>query len=179
MTNSSSLRETGTGPAGRFVGCAWRALPSPTIAIIGAIVWAGVMAGNAVFGIWLRHWETDTKILAIAGLFAVGGALGFPLGLFLARFASAGKRAETAFAAAFLGFSTATIGITAAIFALIYRSYYAAWHDEAFSLRWFLQFGFTTLGALGQFAVLGLRLYFPFGFVALLLVSLWFARKPR
>lgn len=146
---------------------------------MGAIVWGGIMAGNAALGVWLRHWETGSKILSVAGLFAAGGALGFPLGLFVARLASADKRRDTAFAAAFLGFSVATIGITAAIFALIYRSYYAAWHDETFSVRWFFQFGFTTLGAFGQFAVLGLRLYFPFGFVALILLSLWFARKPR
>ncbi|MGI6852925.1 hypothetical protein [Mesorhizobium sp. 1B3] len=176
-TDSPSLREANTGLVGRLSSHAWQALPPLTLAVVGAIVWAGIMAGNAALGVWLRHWETGSKILSIAGLFAAGGALGFPLGLF--RLASANKRPDTAFAAAFLGFSIATIGITAALFALIYRSYYAAWHDEIFSLRWFFQFGFTMLGALGQFAVLGLRLYFPFGFVALFLVSLWFARKPR
>jgi hypothetical protein len=30
-----------------------------------------------------------------------------------------------------------------------------------------------------QFAVIGLRLYFPFGVVALLAASAWFARRAR
>jgi hypothetical protein len=178
-TDSPFLWQARPGLVQRLASHARQALPSASTALMGAIAWAGVMAGNAAFGVWLRNWEAGSKILSVAGLFAAGGALGFPLGLFIARLAGTGKRPETAFAAALLGFSVATIGITAAIFALIYRSYYAAWHDDTFSVLWFFQFGFTTLGALGQFAVLGLRLYFPFGFVALLVLSLWFARKPR
>ena len=41
------------------------------------------------------------------------------------------------------------------------------------------QFVFTTRGALIQFAVLGVRLFFPLGFVALFVASLWFARSTR
>lgn len=137
------------------------------------------MSASAVFGVWLRGWETPSKIQSVALLFAIGGGLGFPIGLFLARFFSMGKRVETAFAAAFLGFSIATIAATATAYALIYRSYYAAWHAEPFSLTWAFQLAFTTIGAVAQFGVLGLRLYFPIGFAALLFASLWIARKPR
>ena len=44
---------------------------------------------------------------------------------------------------------------------------------------WFLQFTHTIAAALYQFAVLGLRLFFPFGFVALFVASFWFARRVR
>ena len=38
---------------------------------------------------------------------------------------------------------------------------------------------FTMLTALYQFVVLGIRLYFPLGFAALTLISIWFARQQR
>jgi len=180
LTVRSSFLQPGRhGLMRRLAVHAWRSMPPRGITLAGTIVWAAVMAANATLGVWLRDWETSSKIQSVAILFAIGGALGFPVGLFLARFFGMGKRPETAFAAAFLGFSIATIGITAAIYALIYRSYYAAWHAEAFTLTWFFQQAFTSLGALAQFAVLGLRLYFPLGFAALFIVSFWFARKPR
>ena len=83
------------------------------------------------------------------------------------------------FAAAFLAFTVATIGITAALYALQSRSYYAQWHEPAFTITWCFQLVFTLLATVYQFAVLGLRLYFPVGFVALLVLSGWFARSAR
>ncbi|CDX17454.1 hypothetical protein MPL3356_240031 [Mesorhizobium plurifarium] len=41
------------------------------------------------------------------------------------------------------------------------------------------EFVFTLLTALYQFVVLGVRLYFPLGFAALVGVSIWFARRRR
>ncbi len=38
---------------------------------------------------------------------------------------------------------------------------------------------FTLLTALYQFLALGVRLYFPAGFAALVGVSIWFARQRR
>lgn len=54
-----------------------------------------------------------------------------------------------------------TIGVTAGLFALEYRSFYANWHSPAFSKIWFFEQFFTLAGAIYQFAVLGLRLYLP------------------
>ena len=82
-----------------------------------------------------------------------------------------GNRPSVAFAAYFLGLSLATIGITAPLFAFDYRQYYSTWHEEAFTVTWMFQFVFTTAGALVQFAVLGVRLYFPLGFLALFVAS--------
>lgn len=156
-----------------------RAGPSLRTAVVGAVMWGAAMAAGAYANLLLGAWATPAKLQFVAVLFAVGGALAFPLGLFLARFLSEGRRAEASFAAALLCFAAATVAVTAALYALQYRSYYSAWHAEAFSVTWIFQLVFTTLAALYQFAVLGVRLFFPFGFVALFAAAFWFARRPR
>ncbi|MGO4841129.1 hypothetical protein AB4144_53635, partial [Rhizobiaceae sp. 2RAB30] len=102
-------------------GHACRALPPVGLSIGGAALWAAVMAGSATYGVWLRTWQTPYKVQAVALLFAVGGAVGFPVGLFLARFFGLGRPREAAFAAALIGFSVATVAATAFAYALVYR----------------------------------------------------------
>jgi len=137
------------------------------------------MGASALVNLWLDDWETPAKIRFVALLFAAGGALAFPVGLFAARLVSLERHWEVALAAAFVCLLAATITFTGGLFALQYRSYYAEWHEPAFSLTWALQFVFTMLTALYQFVVLGIRLYFPLGFIALALASVWFARRQR
>ena len=156
-----------------------RALPSPGEALIGAVGWALVMAVSAFLRLFCQRWQTPEKYVEVALLFGLGGALAFPAGLLAARLAACGRSRQAAFAAAFLGLALATFGFTAIAFALDYRQYYATWHAEAFSLRWAFEFFFTSVGAFVQFAVLGSRLFFPLGFVALFVAALWFARSPR
>jgi hypothetical protein len=155
------------------------ALPPAREVLPGAIVWAAVMAASAASGLWWRGWETADSIMRVAGIFALGGVLSFPLGLYAARLFGAGRGRERAFAAAFLGLAVMTIGVTALAFALLYRSYYSEWHADTFSRIWAFQLVFTTAAAVAQFAVLGIRLYFPLGFLALLVASFWFAARPR
>jgi hypothetical protein len=97
----------------------------------------------------------------------------------LARLVAPGGRPESAFAAAFVCLLVATLGFTGGLFALQYRAYYAEWHASAFTLAWAFQFVFTVLVALYQFVVLGIRLYFPLGFIALVIAGVWFARQQR
>jgi hypothetical protein len=164
---------------GRFFAHLRLSLPPLVTTVVGSACWAAVMAASASAAVWTRGWETPGKLAEVATLFAFGAAIAFPLGLILARFVSLGRSAEAAFAAAFLGFSLSTVGMTAVVFAFDYRQYYATWHDDTFTVTWAFQFAFTTAGALIQFAALGLRLFFPIGFIALLAASLWFARSPR
>jgi hypothetical protein len=154
-------------------------VPSVGTALAGAAPWGLAMGASAYANLLLGAWETPAKLQFVAALFAVGGALAFPLGLFLARLFSQGRRAEASFAAAFISFAVATIAMTAALYALQYRLYYSAWHAETFSVIWAFQLVFTALAALYQFAVLGVRLFFPLGFAALFAVAIWFARRPR
>ncbi|AZO76112.1 MAG: hypothetical protein E5V92_19075 [Mesorhizobium sp.] len=135
------------------------------------------MAASAFLNLY--HWETPGRIRFVVLLYALGGALAFPVGLTLARLASRGRHWETALAAAFICLLGATLAFTGGLFALQYRSYYAEWHAPAFTLTWAFEFVFTVLTALYQFVVLGVRLYFPLGFAALVATSIWFARQRR
>ena len=137
------------------------------------------MGASALVNLLLYDWETPDKIRTVSLLYACGGALAFPVGLFAARLVSQGRRREVAFAAAFVCLAATTVGLTSGLFALQYRSYYAEWHAPAFTVTWGFQLVFTTLVALYQFVVLGIRLYFPLGFVALFAASVWFARQQR
>ena len=156
-----------------------RSMPDPVEAFAGGAVWAVAMAASAFVAILMQDWETSANIQSVAVLFALGGALSFPLALFIARFLSLGRSSEAALAAAFFSFVAVTVSITGLIFAFDYRTYYSEWHADAGSIAWVFQLVFTTLAALYQFAVLGVRLLFPVGFVALFAVSLWFTRMPR
>ncbi|TIU13037.1 MAG: hypothetical protein E5W40_08905, partial [Mesorhizobium sp.] len=86
---------------------------------------------------------------------------------------------QVALAAAFVCLLATTISFTGGLFALHYRSYYAQWHEPALTIAWSIQFVHTVATAFYQFIVLGIRLYFPLGFIALALASIWFARQQR
>lgn len=156
-----------------------RAVPSTVAALLGALLWAVAMGASALTGLWLDNWETPEKIRFVVLLFAMGAAIAFPIGLFAARLISLDRQAEVAFAAAFVCLLGATLAFTGGLLALQYRSYYAEWHAEAFTVRWAFELVFTSLTALYQFVVLGIRLYFPLGFIALAIASVWFARQQR
>jgi len=149
------------------------------MASFGALMWGVMMGASALINLLLDDWETPGKIRFVTLLYAAGGALAFPVGLFLARLFSRDRHWEVALAAAFVSLLAATLAFTGALFALQYRSYYAEWHAPAFTLTWAFEFVFTMLTALYQFVVLGIRLYFPLGFIALTAASIWFARQRR
>ncbi len=156
-----------------------RALPPLPDALLGGLLWGMAMGTSALTNLLLAGWETPAKIRLISLLFASGGAIAFPVALFLARLVSLGRQREVALAAGLVCLVASTIGLTGGLFALQYRSYYAEWHAPAFTVTWAFQFSFTVLIALYQFAVLGIRLYLPFGFVALAVAGVWFARRQR
>jgi hypothetical protein len=153
------------------------ALPALRMTALGALLWGLAMAASAFAN--LHDWETPSRIRFVVQLYALGGAIAFPVALTAARLVTRGRRWETALAAAFVCLLGATLAFTGGLFALQYRSYYAEWHAPAFTLTWAFEFVFTVLTALYQFAVLGVRLYFPLGFAALVAASVWFARQRR
>nr|WP_181182622.1 hypothetical protein [Mesorhizobium sp. B3-1-9] len=155
------------------------AVPSASEAVVGTLLWGAAMGASALANLLLAAWETPDSIRFVALLYGFGGVLAFPVGLMLARLVSRGRLWETAFAAAFVSLLAATLAFTGGLFALQYRSYYAEWHAPAFTPTWAFEFAFTMLTALYQFVVLGVRLYFPLGFAALVAASIWFARQRR
>ncbi|TGQ48119.1 hypothetical protein EN859_002020 [Mesorhizobium sp. M00.F.Ca.ET.216.01.1.1] len=154
-------------------------MPSLGVALSGTLLWGVAMGASALLNLLLDDWETAAKIRFVSLLYAAGGALAFPVGLFLARIVSLGRHWELALAAAFVCLLVATIGFTGGLFALQYRSYYAGWHAPALTITWAFEFVYTVATAFYQFVVLGIRLYFPLGFIALAVASVWFARKQR
>jgi hypothetical protein len=156
-----------------------RALPPPGQAFFGTLLWAAAMAASAVLNLLLDAWVTPAKIRVVALLFIVGGAMALAPGLLAARLLSLGRGGEVAFAAAFTCLLTSTIGFTGCLFGLQYRLYYSDWHEPVSTHLGLIEFVSTIAAGAYQFLVLGVRLYFPFGFVALLAFSLWFARQAR
>lgn len=156
-----------------------QALPPPALALKGAFLWGAAMGFNALGFLWMRGWQSMPHMVALASIFALGAALAFPIGHTLQALVARNARSETRFAAAFLCFALATICVTAALYALQYRAYYAQWHGALLSPSWVIHFIFTTAGAVYQFAVIGLRFYFPWGLAALFALSCIYAARPR
>ena len=155
------------------------AAPTPRLAIFGALGWGLVMGISAVASLLSVDWETSARIRLVGLLFFFGAAFAFPIGWTLAGLLTRGRGRETAFAASFVALAVTTLGMTGLLYALQYRSYYAEWHAPAFTVTWAFQFVFTGLVAAYQFAVLGVRMYFPLGFAALFATALWFASRSR
>jgi len=155
------------------------ALPGWSAGLLGATIWGVCMGASAALRLTFEGWQTTESVREVVLLYAAGGAVGFVPG-FMAAALLAGRRGpETRFAAFAVAMLFATIGFTTTIYAFQYRIYYAQWHDPVFTITWIIQFVFTTGGAVFQFVVTGMRLYFPIGFVALLAASLWFALRRR
>jgi hypothetical protein len=154
------------------------ALPSLRLALGGALLWGLVMGVSALTNLMLAEWATPLRIREISLLFIAGGAFAFPTALYLARFLCLGRGREVAFAAMFVCLLATTIAFTSSLHASL-NWFLAERHTATFSRDWLTELFFTVAAALYQFAVLGIRLYFPIGFAALLLASLWFARVTR
>lgn len=148
----------------------------PALAALG-LFWAVTCAANAAWGLWLRERfdssETPTVIIA----FFFGGLIGFAFAV-LAETWFTRKRPSIRLAIFLAAAFAATVGATALILAIPQYIYYTQWHAGLFSKVWFIQFAFTFAGAFYQFAVVALRLYFPFAFFALLAIG-WVLMRPR
>ncbi|HEV7322727.1 MAG TPA: hypothetical protein VGO04_29345 [Ensifer sp.] len=154
-----------------------RAVPSLRVLVVGAPLWSASMALSAWYGLWLRERALTFHLAELLWIFGLGALLAWPPALFLARLTALGRGAETRFAAYLLFLSLGTIGMTALLFALDYREFYAQWHAPVGTRTWLFQFAFTTAIAFYQFLVMGLRLYLPVGGVILLGASLWLASR--
>jgi len=177
----ASTRSTGSVRPGMFArigDAARRAAPDWLEAVAGSLLWALLMGAAAWLSFLFDGWRDLDRVMFAAAFFAAGGLIAFAPAIWLGRFLSRG-RADAGFAATFLALAVITISVTAALVSQQYRLYYAQWHDQTFTVRWFFQFAFTTAGAIYQFLVLGLRAYIPIAFVALIAASWWNAGRVR
>ncbi len=137
------------------------------------------MALSAATSLILLDWQTEAQIRGISSLFGAGGLVGYPIARLAVAATCRQGTAETRFAAHLLSLTMATICVTATLYALEHRAYFTQWHAPFPSVGWSVQFLFTMLGALYQFAALGLRLYLPVGLPALLIFALWLTARTR
>jgi hypothetical protein len=147
--------------------------------VLGAAFWSLMMATSAAFSLWRLDWRNEDAVGRVVVLFALGAFLAYPPAIAAARLLTRSRPPETRFAAFAVGLAAGTIGVTALLFGLFYRLYYAHWHGEPFSVVWVYQYGFTVAAAIYHFLVLGLWLYLPVGLAALLVFSVWQARRRR
>ncbi|WP_187971848.1 hypothetical protein [Aquibium microcysteis] len=166
-------------PARRSIGPGRRTRIRPALRLLaGSIAWSLAIVASCAASLLARAWQNADAQAAVILLFWFGALLAYAPAVLLAdRFG--GHRAETRFAAAMVLLAGATIGITAFLFGLWYRLYYAHWHEPALTIGWIFQFIFTVAAACYHFLVLGLRMYLPVGLPALLAFSLVLARTRR
>jgi hypothetical protein len=154
-------------------------LPGWKTAIFGSLLWGLGMALSAWFALWQEGLIHDLKLVFLLLLYFLGGLFSFPFALFLMAFTGAGRRFDTRFAASFLSLATCTVLMTAFLFSLQYRQFYAQWHAPFGTEIWMFQYVFTAASAVYQFMVSGLRLYLPAGMVMILATAAFLARRMR
>ncbi|OWV78740.1 hypothetical protein ATY78_11585 [Rhizobium sp. R635] len=146
---------------------------------VGALLWGMQMLAAAMLGLYLRNGLQTSRLAEVAALYFLGGLLSWPFALPVARFLAYNRPPEARFAAFFVTLTAATILMTAFLFAMEYRIFYSRWHAPFGSIVWAFQFVFTSISAVYQFLVIGLRLFLPLGLVCLVASSYHLAKRMR
>lgn len=145
--------------------------------VAGAVCWGLAMTGCAFASLVLEgRWQTF-HLGELMLVYFSGGFGAWLLALPVARLLTRRHGIETRFAGHFALLGLGTVAVTAFVFALDYRVFYARWHQPFGTRIWAYQFAFTIAGAAYQFLVMGLRLYLPAGLPLLAGVSLWLAGR--
>ncbi|MEM0898344.1 MAG: hypothetical protein AAGI92_00140 [Pseudomonadota bacterium] len=140
---------------------------------IGSVIWAFLIGATTYIDArYFSGYALQRQLELIALFFALGAAISFPLALFIARFLrkTPGKLRFIIIASSI---AVCTLLATAIVLALEFRGYFVQWHAPFGTRLWLWQQFFTTAGAVYQYLVIGIRLYFPLGLIALFVVSLW------
>ncbi|MFD1326571.1 hypothetical protein [Mycoplana ramosa] len=153
--------------------------PPLTRLLAGAVGWGALMSLSAIVSLYRRNHLETLHLMELAVLFFAGGLLAWPFIVPTARLLSRYGRVETRFAACFVLLALGTIAMTAFLFAMDYRLFYAQWHHPILSRMGIRQFVGTSASGVYQFAVMGLGLYLPAGLPVLAGVSLWLAKAMR
>ncbi|MCC2112045.1 MAG: hypothetical protein KDJ16_08440 [Hyphomicrobiales bacterium] len=159
-----------------------RRLPPGTLrrAVVFATAYGAALTAAVALDIALLGHAFGGRVASVIALFGAAGLVAGFLAWPVAEFVVGRQRPATArFAAMVVGLAFLTPGIAALIYFLQYRTYFAAFHDEAFTIIWVYQVLFTGAAAAFQFAVAGLRLLTPFGLVVLIMSGIAFARSGR
>ncbi len=160
----------------QFFRYVWLACPSKIEALMIAILWGVTMpiCFLADYVLWRHMLPPETSRIAV--MVSIGAAVAGPIAWWCTKIITR-KHANSAFATMFVLLSMGTLGLTTLIFAFEFWLYFSQWHGAIFSRLWTIQLGFTFASAIYQFLVSGLRLYLPFGLIALVIASMWASHR--
>lgn len=134
-----------------------------------ALLWGACCAALVGYSLIVQERFESFHFSTLLSLFALGGVLAWAFSTVFVKLARRYvKRGWLIYLLALIVLALTTLTFTSGLFALQYRSFYAQWHEQAFSRIWVLQFLFTSASAVYQFLVIGLRHYFPLGLPLLL-----------
>ncbi|WP_146610135.1 hypothetical protein [Rhodobium orientis] len=178
-------RDADTAPAtksgGAPAGLLRAALTRARTALLPALAFAPAYAGGVVVAVALHlYWrETafNTRTGAILILFALGALLGGFLAYVLAATVAGARPFSARLAAIAVALMAITAGVTAFLFFLQFRVYYAQWHSDHFGRLWLMQMAYTGATAVYIFMSSGLKLILPFGLPVLFAAAWVFARR--
>jgi hypothetical protein len=146
--------------------------------LAASVAWGALMALSAYVALVFNlDRQSGGQVSAIIAIYFAGGFIAFlaVYPVFLALSRRSGPVTRLGLALVLLALFT--LGATAGVLALQYRTYYAEWHESIFSRIWFWQQFYTALGSTYQYAVIGTRLYWPLAPIFLLATSWWLSRK--
>ncbi len=149
----------------------------PGPALWFAAQWTVFVAGLVSLQLFLTDQGLTARTAAVLAIFAGGAFSGALLARGFASLASRFRPQATArFAAMFIGLSAGTLGMTALIHFLQFRSYFASGHSDAFTFHWMIEMIFTSAHATYILTVEAAQLLLPWGLVLLFAASWSFAR---
>ncbi len=157
----------------------WAAVPPICDIKLGTLFWAVAMLVASLGGQWYYFREATSNGAAIAAVYFAGGLFAWPFALFFARLVALHSGTVPRHLAAFASLLGCTLAMTAFIFSQQFRSVFAHTHQPITTITGIFQFTETSASGVYQFLVVGIRLYFPLGILALILASLWLARRMR
>ena len=154
----------------------WRSRPSLLELFSAAIIWGAVIPFCILADYLLWRHMLPPAVVQVSAIFAIGAFFSAPVSLWLTKICVRPTLIAN-FALSFFLLGAGTIGLSALVFAFDFWLYFAQWHSEPFSKLWANQLVFTFASAIYQFLVSGLRLYLPFGLIALVMASLWASKR--
>ncbi|MEJ8475488.1 hypothetical protein [Roseibium algae] len=146
----------------------------PAETVLGfALTWCVLITGLVSLQLYLIGQAFSERTLAVVFMFVAGSFLG---GLFACAFAWLITRwhnqPSARFAAMFIGLSCGTVGMTALIHYLHFRSYFADEHSPVFTIYWVFETLMTGASSAYIFTVEGMQLLLPWG-LPLLFAAAW------
>ena len=153
--------------------------PLRILRVIGeSFLWGALMTAAAYFSLMSEQARVfGPRVMTILALYFAGGAIGYLFAFPVVRWLKKRISPRQRLIIAILLLGGFTLAATAGVLALNYRTYYAEWHEAAYSIHWVYQQIFTVLGSTYQYLVIGIRLYWPLGPAFLLIAGWWMTRR--